>query len=313
MHDIWKLSTQDAETTPDHIALVTQSKEFALLYRLPRRTSFGGKELLRFVEEVFESAHQTNIKDLIASICRTQKKTSITFMPPPSAPIDKILGPDWSGHALRCNPVFWHRSLKEKDITKLMAQSLSGNVLSIQAFLRAVCEACSVDGKIERFVPPRSAKVEVLAEYPTKCRNSDGSIAGDIASNGDGFIDILVRWQAEDGVRVVIFEVKFDAAAENPFMSYENEATAMIGSTCADRNNNVLLLFLIQHASSEREMIDRNHFENSSGYQWHVIYWQNFLPIWERCLRHEYTHAARPENSGSLRRSIFDKIYGGKQ
>ena len=136
MHDIWQLSTQDAETTLDHIALVTQSKEFALLDRLPRRARFGGKELLKFVEGVFETANQANIKDLIASICRAQKKISITFTPPPSAPIDKILGPDWSGHALRCNPVFWHRSLKEKDITKLMAQSLSGNVLSIQAFLR---------------------------------------------------------------------------------------------------------------------------------------------------------------------------------
>ena len=266
---------------------------------------FYNESLLSFIDGRFAAASVEETRNITCLICKESCFDSYGYGASlNSSDLNLIWGQDWPGHALRNPPIFWHRPLREADITKLIVATLQDDQLSIRAFLRALCEASgSLSDKhnVERFLP----------------KPDDVIVRAEDLAKGKKRIDILFEWGKGSAARVVVLEVKFGAIAENPFDVYEEQAKIRLEKrthpekgTCDDFSNAIGYFFVIQHASSEQEVSDKSCFKRDCN-AWRVVYWQDLLRRWEKNLQKEYITNIPDSTGASVRRSIFNKVYGG--
>lgn len=217
--------------------------------------------------------------------------------------MDRLLGPDWHGHALRHEPIFWHRSLREPDITKLIDKTLlHDNQKNIRAFLRALCTCC--DSVEEKHFIRDGANIDIVgAEVTTRLREK----TSDDIKNEKGRIDNIIVWGNGDDARIVVIEAKFDAKLDNPLDRYEAKAKEFYEDRCGtDESAHILYVLLVQNYIPDLE----HELEKlRAKEQWHIVYWQDLLPKWETFLKENNVTISRP--AASVRHSIFQKIYGG--
>ena len=260
---------------------------------------FYNESLLSFIDGRFAAASVEETRNITCLICKESCFDSYGFGASlNSSDLNLIWGQDWPGHALRNPPIFWHRQLREADITKLIVATLQGDNLSIRAFLRALCEASgslSDNHNVERFLP----------------KHDDVIVRAEDLAKGKKRIDILFEWGKGSAARVVVLEVKFGASAENPFDVYEEQAQIRLEKRNGDDFSNAIgYFFVIQHASSEQEVSDNSCFKRDCN-AWRVVYWQDLLRRWEKNLQKEYITNLPDSTGASVRRSIFNKVYGG--
>ena len=256
--------------------------------------------MVEFIKGPFSTALLKSTRETVALLCQQHHADlfSNAFTPPEG--ISNLFGPDWPGHALRHQPVFWHRELTEPDITKLVVATLQDDRRSTRALLRALHQASdSPKNDVERFLP--SAK--------------DITVRAEEVSQKNKRIDILFEWGHAQTARIVVLEVKFDASADNPFADYEDLAESRLKSrTCEDSENNIHYFFVIQHASSMRAVIGEQaleqHFTRTAN-PWRIVFWQKLLQLWETHLKEEHALSLPNSSGASVRHSIFKKIYGG--
>ena len=176
------------------------------------RNFFYDKSLLSFIDGPFAAAFVEETRNITSLICKESCFDSYGHGASlNSSDLNFIWGQDWPGHALRNPPIFWHRPLREADITKLIVATLQDDRLSIRAFLRALCESSgSLNDveNVERFLP----------------KHDDVAVRAEDLAKGKKRIDILFEWGKGGAARVVVLEVKFGASAENPFDVYEEQA-----------------------------------------------------------------------------------------
>lgn len=259
---------------------------------------FYNESLLSFIDGRFDAASVEETRNITCLICKESCFDSYGFGASlNSSDLNLIWGQDWPGHALRNPPIFWHRQLREADITKLIVATLQGDNLSIRAFLRALYESSGSlnNENVERFLP----------------KHDDVIVRAEDLAKGKKRIDILFEWGKGSTARVVVLEVKFGASAENPFDVYEEQAQIRLEKRNGDDFSNAIgYFFVIQHASSEQEISDKSCFKRDCN-AWRVVYWQDLLKRWEKNLQKEYI-TNLPDSTGALvRRSIFNKVYGG--
>ncbi|OXS29335.1 MAG: hypothetical protein BCS36_00185 [Desulfovibrio sp. MES5] len=252
--------------------------------------------MVEFIEGPFSTALLESIREAVALLCQQQYADlfSYVFMPPSG--ISSLFGPDWPGHALRHQPVFWHRPLTEADITKLTVATLQDDMPSARAFLRALYQASELPkDEVEKFLPS----------------GTDITIRAEDTSQENKRIDILFEWGRAKTARVVVLEVKFGASADNPFASYEKLAKSRLKErTGGDLQNNINYFFVIQHASSERDVTDKENFTRNAN-PWRIVYWQDLLKLWEAHLKQCHVTSIPNSTGASVRHSIFNKVYGG--
>ncbi|MDY0260238.1 MAG: hypothetical protein RBR41_11320 [Desulfovibrio sp.] len=257
---------------------------------------FSHDAMVAFIEGPFSTALLESTREAVALLCqqRCADLFSHAFMPPKA--ISKLFGPDWPGHALRHQPVFWHRPLTEANITKLIVATLQDDILSARAFLRALYQASGLPkGEAEKFLPS----------------GKDITIRAEDLSQNNKRIDILFEWGCAETARAVVLEVKFDASADNPFTDYETQAKSRLERRkCIDTGNNIACFFVIQHASSEKYVTGKKNFTRKEN-PWRIAYWQDFLKLWEEHLKKDHVTSIPNSTGASVRHSIFNKIYGG--
>lgn len=252
--------------------------------------------MVAFIEGPFSTALLESTREAVALLCQQHcaELFSCGFMPPKG--ISKLFGPDWPGHALRHQPVFWHRPLTEANITKLIVATLQDDILSARAFLRALYQASELPvGEVEKFLPS----------------GKDITIRAEDVSQKNKRIDILFEWGCAETARAVVLEVKFDASADNPFTDYEEQAKSRLKHRkCKNTENNITCFFVIQHASSEKDVTGKKNFTRNEN-PWRVVYWQDLLKLWEEHLERDHVTSIPNSTGASVRHSIFKKIYGG--
>lgn len=269
------------------------------------RNFFYDKSLLSFIDGPFAAAFVEETRNITSLICKESCFDSYGHGASlNSSDLNFIWGQDWPGHALRNPPIFWHRPLREADITKLIVATLQDDRLSIRAFLRALCESSgSLNDveNVERFLP----------------KHDDVAVRAEDLAKGKKRIDILFEWGKGGAARVVVLEVKFGASAENPFDVYEEQAKIRLRKKIhPDKRNGddfssaIGYFFVIQHASSEREVRKKSCFTRDCN-AWRVVYWQDLLRRWEEHLQKEYVTNIPDSAGASVRCSIFNKVYGG--
>ena len=273
--------------------------------QLEPRNFFYDKSLLSFIDGPFAAAFVEETRNITSLICKESCFDSYGHGASlNSSDLNFIWGQDWPGHALRNPPIFWHRPLREADITKLIVATLQDDRLSIRAFLRALCESSgSLNDveNVERFLP----------------KHDDVAVRAEDLAKGKKRIDILFEWGKGGAARVVVLEVKFGASAENPFDVYEEQAKIRLRKRIhPDKRNGddfssaIGYFFVIQHASSEREVRKKSCFTRDCN-AWRVLYWQDLLRRWEEHLQKENVTNIPDSAGASVRCSIFNKVYGG--
>ena len=266
---------------------------------------FYDKSLLSFIDGRFAAASVEETRNITSLICKESCFDSYGHGASlNSSDLNFIWGQDWPGHALRNPPIFWHRPLREADITKLIVATLQDDRLSIRAFLRALCESSgSLNDveNVERFLP----------------KHDDVAVRAEDLAKGKKRIDILFEWGKGGAARAVVLEVKFGASAENPFDVYEEQAKIRLRKRIhPDKRNGddfssaIGYFFVIQHASSEREVRKKSCFTRDCN-AWRVVYWQDLLRRWEEHLQKEHITNIPDRAGASVRCSIFNKVYGG--
>lgn len=252
--------------------------------------------MMAFIEGPFSTALLESTRETVALLCQQHCADlfSHAFIPPKA--ISKLFGPDWPGHALRHQPVFWHRPLTEANITKLIVATLQDDILSTRAFLRALYQASDLPrDEVEKFLPS----------------GKDITIRAEDVSQNNKRIDILFEWGCAEAARAVVLEVKFDASADNPFTDYEVQAKSRLKRRkCENSENNIICFFVIQHAFSEKYVANNNNFTRDVN-PWRIAYWQDLLKLWEEHLKKEHVTSIPNSTGAAVRHSIFKKIYGG--
>ena len=252
--------------------------------------------MMAFIEGPFSTALLENTREAVALLYQQHCADlfSHAFMPPKG--ISNLFGPDWPGHALRHQPVFWHRPLTEANITRLIVATLQDDILSARAFLRALYQASELPkDEVEKFLPP----------------GKDITIRAEDVSQENKRIDILFEWGCAETARAVVLEVKFDASADNPFTDYEEQAKSRLKRRkCKSPENSINYFFVIQHAFSERNVTGKEHFTRDAN-PWRIVYWQDLLKLWEKHLKKEHVTSIPNSTGASVRHSVFKKIYGG--
>jgi len=291
---------------PSSSALKEQMLRIAsqTLQSAPGNFSYN-QSLLSFIDGRFDTAFVEETRDIVCLICKEIGFDSSGYGASlNSNDLNLILGQDWPGHALRTPPIFWHRQLREDDITRLIVSTLQGDKLSIRAFLRALCESSGslndIDN-VERFLP----------------KHDDVVVRAEDVARDKKRIDILFEWGTGRTARVVVLEVKFGSDTKNPFDIYEEQAKIRLEKrahpenvTSHDFSNAIGYFFVIQYASSEREVREKSYFKRDCN-AWRIVYWQNLLRQWEKYLQKEYVTSLPDSAGASVRCSIFNKVHGG--
>lgn len=247
-------------------------------------------DLLNYDLEKFYKSFYRAIREAVDIISKIPKSSPI--FKAPAIIINRMFGSHGKNHALKHPPIFWHRALKEPDVTKLLEKVLK-NTHYFQTFVSATCECLGLD------VPDFSSllldnSVMIEAEYLAEEKKR---------------IDLFLAWGQKNTAQVFLYEVKFNCfKADNPFKIYENAAKNELKSRRAEAKKPVLI-FLIQSPKSE-ESFKKN---KETFPEWKILYWHELLPCWEKNIQTQLTDKNIPyeqkSNCASLRRSIFEILY----